>query len=281
MAVKILVDSASDIDLEEASELGVELIPMKITFEDGEYSGGVNLTHRMFFEKLIESAQLPRTSLINEYDFDAAFKKLTSDGSEVVAITISSKLSGTYKSACRAAKAFAGKVKVVDSLNASGGERLLCEYALRLRAENKTAEEITKELEIQKHKICLLAVLDTLLYLKKGGRISAFTAFAGAMLSVKPVIGIIDGEVKLVGKAVGSKKSNNLLNQLVREKGVNFSMPHCVIWSGLDDSLMKKYVEDSAELYKNSVSSLPAHQIGSTIGTHVGPGAVGVAFFEK
>lgn len=169
----------------------------------------------------------------------------------------------------------------MDSLNASAGERLLAEYALRLRAEGKNAEEIARELDAQKHRINLLAVLDTLLYLKKGGRISAAAAFAGTMLSVKPVIGVLDGEVKLLGKALGSKKSNNLLNKLVKEKGVDFSMPHCVIWSGLDDSLMQKYVSDSAALWQDSVSELPSHMIGSTIGTHIGPGAVGVAFFEK
>ncbi len=182
MAVKILVDSASDVDLEEAKKLGVELIPMKITFEDGDYSDGVDLSHEKFFEKLIESAELPRTSLINEYRFTEAFKELTADGSEVVAIMLSSKLSGTYKNAMKAAEAFKGKVWVVDSLNASAGERLLVECALRLREAGKSAEEIASELNSQKHRILILAVLDTLLYLKKGGRISALTAFAGTML---------------------------------------------------------------------------------------------------
>lgn len=279
--VKILVDSASDIDSEEAKEKGLELIPMKITFEDGEYSDGVDLSHQEFFEKLIESAELPQTSLINTYRFEEAFRELTADGAEVVAIVLSSKLSGTYKSACKAAEGFGGRVRIVDSLNASAGERLLAECALRLRAEGKSAEEIARELDAQKHRINLLAVLDTLLYLKKGGRISAAAAFAGTMLSVKPVIGVLDGEVKLLGKALGSKKSNNLLNKLVKEKGVDFSMPHCVIWSGLDDSLMQKYVSDSAALWQDSVSELPSHMIGSTIGTHIGPGAVGVAFFAK
>lgn len=281
MAVKILIDSASDIDLDEANELGIELIPMKITFEDGEFSDGVDLSHKKFFEKLVESTALPRTSLINEFRFEEEFQKLTADGSEVIAITLSSKLSGTYKCACKAAEKFGGRVKVVDSLNASAGERLLCEYALRLREEVRSADEIVKELDSQKHRILVLAVLDTLLYLKKGGRISAMAAFAGAMLSVKPVIGVMGGEVKLVGKAMGSKKSNNLLNKLVEEKGIDFNMPHCVIWSGLDDSLMKKYVSDSAALWQEHISEVPAYMIGSTIGTHIGPGAVGVAFFAK
>ena len=139
MAVKLLVDSASDIDLSEAKELGAELLSMRITFEDGEYLDGVDLSRTRFFEKLIESAELPRTSQINPFEFEQAFEKLTADGSEVVAITISSKLSGTYKSALQAAEKFGGRVRVVDSLNASTGERLLFLRAVQLQGEGKTA----------------------------------------------------------------------------------------------------------------------------------------------
>lgn len=281
MAVKLLVDSASDIDLSEAKEFGAELLSMRITFEDGEYLDGVDLSRTRFFEKLIESAELPRTSQINPFEFEQAFEKLTADGSEVVAITISSKLSGTYKSALQAAEKFGGRVRVVDSLNASTGERLLFLRALQLQGEGKTAEEIAAELDSCKHRICLLAVLDTLVYLRKGGRISSLTAFAGEMLSIKPVIGIVDGEVKMAGKALGSKKSNNLLTKLIKEKGVDFSMPFGVMWSGADDAMLKKYIEDSRILWADHTQSLPAYMIGSTIGAHIGPGAIGVAFFSE
>lgn len=281
MAVKIAIDSASDIDLKEANKMGIELIPIQIRFEDGEYLDGVNLTRYQFFEKLIENTALPQTSQINPFRFGEVFEKLTAAGDEVICITLSSKLSGTYKSACQAAEKFGGKVHIVDSLNASTGERLLCLYALRLLKNGLSAAEIAAELDKVKCRISVLAVLDTLVYLKKGGRISALTAFAGEMLSIKPVIGIVDGEVKLVGKAMGSKKSGNLLTKLVREKGVDFSMPYGVMWSGADDSLLKKYVEDSRELWASETDSLPAYMIGSTIGTHIGPGAIGVAFYSK
>lgn len=279
--VKILIDSASDIDLTEARELGVALTPMKITFEDGEYLDGINLTHAEFFEKLSRCAELPHTSQINPYQFEEEFEKLTADGGEVVAIVLSSKLSGTYKSAVQAAEKFGGKVYVVDSMNASNGERLLCLFALRLLKEGRSAREIYEELERVKGRINVIAVLDTLVYLKKGGRISPLTAFAGEMLSIKPVIGIREGEVRLLGKAIGSKKSNNLLNKLVKEKGIDFSMPYGVMWSGADDGTAKRYVEDSGALWKDSTDFIPSYMIGSTIGTHIGAGAVGVAFFEK
>ncbi|MDE7076622.1 MAG: DegV family protein [Clostridia bacterium] len=279
--VKILVDTASDIDLTEAQKTGVELIPMKITIGEEEFLDGINLSHRQFFEKLIESAELPHTSQINPFQYEEEFEKLTADGSEVVAIVLSSRLSGTYAGAVQAAEKFGGKVHVVDSMNASLGERILCQHAVALRDAGKSAKDIAAELDRVKNNINLLAVLDTLVYLKKGGRISAVTAFAGEVLSIKPVVGVIDGEVKLVGKAIGSKKSNNLLNKLAAEKGIDFSMPYGVMYSGLDDSMLKKYVADSGALWQGHTDNIPSYMIGSTIGTHIGPGAIGVAFFSK
>lgn len=281
--IKILVDSASDLEQQDASELGVTVLPLQIRFGSEEYLDGVSLTHREFFEKLIETDELPQTSQINEYRFDEVFASLTTDGSEVIAITLSSKLSGTHASAVKAAKKYAGKVIVVDSLNACIGERILLEYAVRLVGEGKlTAAQIAAELDEKKGKIQLLAVLDTLKYLRKGGRISSVTAIAGEMLSIKPVISVVRGEVKLVGKAMGSKKGNNLLTQLVRDcGGIDFTMPYVLGYSGLSDAFLQKYIRDSELLWKGYTDHVPYHMIGSTIGTHVGPGAIAVAFFAK
>ena len=281
--IKIIVDSASDVEKTEAEKLGISLIPRKVRFGEEEYSDGVNLLHREFFEKLIESAQLPQTSQINEYSWEESFKQLTDDGSEVIAITISSKLSGTYSEAVKAAKKFGGKVYVVDSIEACIGERILLQYAIKLVNEgNLTASEIVAELNEKKHKIQLLAVLDTLKYLRKGGRISSVAAIAGEMLSIKPVISVVKGEIKLQGKAVGSKKSNNLLNRLVENcGGINFDLPYALGYSGLSDEFLQKYVNDSEKLWKGKTENLPCYMIGSTIGTHVGPNAIAVAFFAK
>lgn len=281
--IKLLIDSASDIEQAEADGLGAELIPMQIRFGQEEFFDGVNLSHRQFFEKLIECGELPQTSQINEFRFEEAFKRLTADGSEVIAIVISSKLSGTFGCAQRAAKKFAGKVFVVDSLNACIGERILFEYALRLvRAGGLTAAEIVKELDEKKRKIQVLALLDTLKYLRKGGRISSVAAIAGEMLSIKPVVSIIKGEVKLVGKAVGSKKGNNLLNQLAEKcGGIDFSMPYALAYSGLSQTVLEKYIADSEKLWSGKTDCIPVHMIGSTIGTHIGPGGIAVAFFSN
>ena len=280
--IKILVDSASDVDLQEAEGAGVYLIPISVRFGDEEYQDGINLTHREFFEKLIESDELPQTSQINEAAFAEKFESLTADGSEVIAITLSSGLSGTYNSAVRAAKNFNG-VYAVDSLNACIGERILLQYAMRLVKEGVlSAAEIVAELDKSKHKIQLLAVLDTLQYLRKGGRISSVAAFAGELLSIKPVVSVVGGEVRLAGKAMGSKKGNNLLTQLVDKcGGIDFSMPYALGYSGLSDAYLQKYLRDSEKLWKDNTDSVPAYMIGSTIGTHVGPGAIAVAFFAK
>ena len=281
MKVKILIDSASDINAEEANELGVELIPIEIRFGEEQYLDGVTMKPAQFYDKLIESADLPKTSQINSFTFEEKFKSLVEQGYDVVAIILSSKLSGTYRNALSASEKFKGKVYVVDSLNASIGERLLCEYALKLKEEGFDAKLIAQSLDKVKNKINFIALLDTLLYLKKGGRISAVTAFAGQILSIKPVVGVIGGEVKLIGKAIGSKKGNNLLRTLISGKNIDFTMPYGTIYSGTDDSKLKTYIRDSEEIWKDKTKSIPVHILGCTIGTHIGPDAIGVAFFEK
>jgi len=281
--IRVLIDSASDIDLEEAKKKGIAMIPMEVQFGEELYLDGVNLSHKEFFEKLIASSDLPKTSQINEYRWNEEFEKLVKDGDQVIVITISSKLSGTYNSAKLAAEKFKGKVYVVDSLSAAIGERILCDYALRLIGKGESIEEIVKKLEEKKNRIQILAVLDTLKYLRKGGRISAITAFAGEMFSIKPVISVTNGEVKLAGKAIGSKKSNNLLMQLVEKcGGIDFDMPYGLVYSGLSDEYLQKYLRDSEVLWKEhvkDVKDIPTYMIGSTIGTHIGPNAIGVAFY--
>lgn len=282
MAVKLVIDSASDISRKEAEELGIHMISMPVLFGDKTYMDGVDLGGRDFFEKLIESDALPTTSQINMFQFEECFSELTSDGSDVVAVTLSSKLSGTYAGAVSAAGSFPGKVFVVDSLNASIGERILIQYAVRLLREGKAARELVDSLEEARKKIRLMALLGTLEYLQKGGRISAAVAMSGTLLQIKPVISIVDGEVKMVGKAMGSKKGNNLLMQLIEKSGgIDFQMPYAAAYSGLDDSLLQKYIKDSADIWKDELDHIPSYCIGSTIGTHIGPGAIAVAFFEK
>ncbi|MCM1367269.1 MAG: DegV family protein [Roseburia sp.] len=280
--IKILVDSASDIDECEAARLGVSLIPMSIRFGDKEYADGVDLSHREFFEKLIESDELPQTSQINDARFEERFAELTKNGDDVIAIVISSKLSGTYECACRAAERFGGRVRVVDSLNASAGERILCMYAVKLVNEGLLdIDGAVARLEEKKADIRFLALLGTLEYLKKGGRISAAVAVAGELFSIKPVISVSNGEIKMLGKAMGSRRGSNLLTKFVDRFGVNFDMPYALVYSGLNDELLRKYISDSERLWSGKAEGLPSYMLGSTVGTHIGPGAIGVAFFAE
>ena len=196
-------------------------------------------------------------------------------------VTISSKLSGTCQSARIAAEDYEGKVFVVDSLNATIGEQILVEYGLQLKKQGMTAEEIVSVLQEQKHKIHTMGLLDTLEYLKKGGRISPTVAFIGGALAIKPVVAVVDGEIIMLGKARGSKNGSNfLIREIEKADGVDFSKPFCLGYTGLSDELLQKYIHDSEHLWKDYAKELPVSTLGATIGTQVGPGAVAVAFFE-
>lgn len=282
MAIRFIIDSAADMIPSEAEALGFIHLPLKVMFGDVEYSDAVDLTHKEFYEKLIESDDFPKTSQVNPDAFLSAFQSVVDNGDTAVVITLSSKLSGTYQSAIIAAEDFEGQVFVVDSENVCIGERILIQRGLELREQGLSAAEIAATLDDEKHHIRLLALLDTLEYLKKGGRISAAVAFAGNILSIKPVIAVENGEVALVGKARGSKKGNNLLRELVTNcGGINFDKPYALAYSGLSDHLLQKYIEDSSELWDSHAEKLPISSVGAAIGTHAGPGAIAVAFFEN
>lgn len=282
MAVRLVIDSASDIEYSRAMEKGWVFLPITVSFGDEQLKDGIDINASSFYDRLIESDIMPVTSQITPYVYQQTFDKIIESGDTPIVITLSSKLSGTYQSACVAAENASAKVYVIDSLNAALGESLIVEYADRLVRQGLSPEEIVEKVEEKKKKIHLLALLDTLEYLKKGGRISSAVAFAGALLSIKPVIAVEDGEVKLVGKARGSKNGNNLLAEMIRNcGGIDYSMPYTLAYSGNSDALLKKYLEDSKHLWAEDADKMPVMRIGATIGTHVGPGAIGVAFFVK
>ena len=280
MAIRIITDSAADITENRRPDLTI--LPMTVSFGEEEFHDGVDLTHRQFYERLIESDTLPVTSQISPTRFEEAFGAAVDAGETVVAITISSKLSGTWQSAMLAAQNFAGKVYVVDSLNATVGEMILVERAFELADQGFSAQEIAGTLEKERKDIRLVALLDTLEYLKRGGRIPSSVALVGGLLSIKPVVGVVDGEVAMLGKARGSRNGNNLLVQEIEKTaGIDFARPYRLGYTGLDDTLLQKYIEDSRALWEAHTDSLPISTVGGTIGTHVGPGAFVVAFFCK
>lgn len=277
--IRIITDSASDIVGNEREDLMI--LPITITFGEEQFQDGVNLTHQMFYEKLIESDELPVTSQVAPFDFEEAYREVKERGDRAIVITLSSKLSGTWQSANIAAEEYGDVVRVVDRENASIGQHALVEYALRLKESGLSFEEIVERLEADKSRIRLVALLDTLEYLKKGGRISKAAAMAGSLLSIKPVIAIQRGEVAILGKARGSRQGNNLLaEQIHLTGGIDFEKPFVLGYTGLSDRMLQKYIADHESFWKSSVDALETSSVGGTIGTHVGPGAIGVAFFS-
>ena len=279
MRVRIIIDSTTDLAPELRGQ--VEIVPLTVSFGTEEYIDGVTITHEEFYNKLIESDVLPTTSQATPAAFEKVFKEVAAAGDSAVVITLASQFSGTCQSARIAAEDY-DNIYVVDSGSVTLGAGILAEYALHCARSGMTAAEIAGLLEKKKEDICLIAMLDTLEYLKKGGRISAAVAFAGGLLNIKPVVNVKDGVINMLGKARGSKQGNNLLVQEIEKTGgIDFDMPILLGYSGLSDALLKKYISDSAPLWENGIDTLRYTSIGSVVGTHAGPGAIAAAFFHK
>lgn len=280
MNVKIIIDSTSDTC--ETVRKHCAVVPLTVRFGETEYIDGVAITHTEFYEKLVESDTLPTTSQATPDAFAQEFRKVVDAGQKAVVLTVSSKLSGTYQSATIAAMDFPGSIYVVDTQTVAIGAGILAELAVELAESGMDAEDIVRRLNEERKNVRLIAMLDTLEYLKKGGRISKTVAFAGELLSIKPVICIQDGEIRILGKARGARQANNLLvKEIENAGGVDFSKPVLLGYTGLSDILLQKYVSDSAALWQESKKPLYAAPIGSVIGTHAGPGAIAAAFFKK
>lgn len=279
MCVRIIVDSSTNVS--EKYREKIQSVPLTVRFGDKEYLDGVEISKHQFYEMLVESDVLPTTSQATPAAFADCFEAIASAGDSAVVITLSSKLSGTYQSAVLATEDYPN-IYVVDSQSVAIGTGVLAQYAVELAQQGMGAEEIAQVLTQQREKVCVVALLDTLEYLKKGGRISKTVAFAGGVLNIKPVVTIQDGAVALIGKARGSRNGNNLLVEKIREAGgVDFERPVLLGYTGLSSALLEKYVDDSKALWADHVDKLDGCLLCSVIGTHAGPGAVAVAFFRK
>lgn len=278
MSIKIITDSTTN--LAEGLKDKVITVPLTVCFGSEEFIDGVTIDHKSFYEKLIECDVLPTTSQASPAAFADVYENALAPGDSAVVVTLSSKLSGTYQSAVIAAAEY-DNISVVDSCSVAIGTGILIEYALQCVAEGMSAQQTADALEQKKKDVCLIAMLDTLEYLKKGGRISSAAAFAGGLLNIKPVVDLEDGEIHILGKARGSRQGNNLLLQEIRRAGgVDFSMPILLGYTGLSDLLLKKYIEDSSSLWEQGTQSLRCTTIGSVVGTHTGPGVIAAAFFK-
>ena len=282
MSVRIVTDSASDISQELAKRWGITVMPLTIRFGEEEFLDGVTLSVRSFFEKLEAAEEPPKTSQITPYTYGQVFEEAVTAGDEVLCFTLSSGVSGSYRSACMAADEFGGKVTVIDSRQFCISQYVQVAYAVRLRDEGLSAEQIAQKVKSEMGRVHVIAMFDTLEYLKKGGRLSAAAAFTGHLLSIKPVLTIEEGVVKILGKARGIRRGIAMMKEMTEKfGGIDFSRPVCLGYTGSSDEELRQFIAETKSLYGGNEDKIAVAEVGATIGTYAGPGAIALAFYAK
>lgn len=277
--IQIVTDSASDITLKQAEEMNVQIVPLTILFEGGVCPQETDEDFQIFYEKLIKENGLPKTSQPTPNKYLEIFRLAKEVGDEVLVITLSGGLSGTVQSA-KLAKDLAEyeRIEIIDSKQAILTQRMLVEYAVKLRDEGKTLDEITALVLKQREKLTVFGMLDTLTYLKKGGRIPASMALLGNLLRIKPVIILKDSVLEQLGKARGRKDGLKMLCAQMEQAEIDLSFP---VYFGytLDPEPTKQFQAEMEQKFQLKNTKL--YPVGGVIGTHVGPNCVAVAFAVK
>jgi DegV family protein with EDD domain len=271
----IMTDSTSDFSLEQANELGIEMLSLKVNFDHDSYEDKRTISSEEFYEKLKQSKNLPTTSLIGVGDFLQAFSKYPTQ--EIVVITLSSKLSGTFQSA-EIAKEESGRqdIYLIDSGTITVGMAMLVKLAVKMRDEGKSGSEIASQVREYAKRTRIYAVMDTLLYLVKGGRLSGVQGALGSVFSLKPILTIVDGSLSTLAKARGMDKGlQTMLDFINKEGNLDPTMP-----VGFAHSLNIPKMRQLQEIMKPEIID-GEYVLGSVVGTHAGPGAVIVSFFSK
>ena len=280
MAIRIIADSSADLTTQEAEALHVHIVSMSIQFGDRSYLDGVDLSKPEFYQLLAAGKDSPTTAQPPPADFLTPLEEAKEAGDEAVVIPLSSQLSGTYQSAVIAKDMCEySPIQVVDSRSASAGIHLLVEEACRLRDSGASAQEIAQALEALKGRVRIFALIDTLEYLRRGGRLSNLQASLGTVTKLKPVISVREGAVMVVGKAFGVSAAMKQLLRFLAEHPVDNSFPAYALYSD-DESRVDDFIPRLREL-DLLPKELRRCSIGPTIGTHIGPGAVGMAYIEK
>ena len=280
MAIRFLTDSTADISPAEAKERGIGFVPLTVSFGDEAFRDNIDIDHTAFYEKLTASDVFPKTSQPSPTDFLPFFREAKEAGDSVICLLISASLSGTVQSALLAKEICEyDSIYVIDSLEAIIGLRMLVDLGMILRDEGKSAEEIVAELEDAKHRVRLFAMVDTLEYLHKGGRLSAASAVVGTILKVKPLVTLKEGALEVIGKARGVKDAYRTLLSMA---GDTLSLdPRLPVYYGYtrDQSLCEPFKALADEKY--GLTGTKMYSVGAVIGAHVGPGAVVMGYLEK
>ena len=279
MAIRIITDSTSDIPLEDQQALGIDIVPLSVIFDGKKYTDGVDLKKEQFYDMLEKSTTLPTTSQVNPDGFLDLFKQYTEAGDDVLVILISSKLSGTYQSAVIAKEMVGSElIRVVDSKSATFGLALLVFEAMRRRDDGMSAEEIYQHLLDLRDKAEFFAGVNTLKYLKMGGRLSSSAAIIGGMLHVKPLVSIIGGEVKSIGKVRGQKAVLSWLADKLKSNPPDTRFPF-VFGHTNAPALLDELIGNISD--NNEIGAYEVCEIGCVIATHSGPGCIGFAYIPK
>lgn len=281
MAVRIITDTSADFDLQDAKKKNITIIPMSLTYGDETLLATYEIDNETFYKRLLENKEIPVTSQPSPDLFLQEFKKAKEAGDSVVAIIISGTLSGTLQSAVLAKQICEyDEIYIIDSQNATVGQKILVTIAANMANEGKTATEIAEKLEQLKEKVRVYAVVDTLEYLYKGGRLSKAEAGLGTLASIKPVLQVTqEGNVAVLYKCVGRKRARRQLLETIQSASVDESYPAFYLYSADRENCL----DFQAELEKVSplTNCSEMVELGPTIGTHVGGGAYGLAFIEK
>ena len=279
MKTVIITDSTCDISKEQQDILNVEVVPLSVNFGDKSYLDGIDITKKEFFRMLAESSENPTTSQPSPESFLEVFSRHKEQGNEVVFIGLSSVLSGTCQSA-RIAKEMCDydKIHIVDSLSATAGMELPVRVACDMRDKGENAAAIAEKITALVPKVRLFAVVDTLKYLVRGGRLSKTAGVIGGALGIKPLITVADGAVVSIGTARGQKNAYEKLTDIVKSADIDSTKPMMLTFTENRENMhmLEMHMLESGVNY-----SWKYGEVGSVIGTHVGPGAAAVAYFVK
>lgn len=275
MTIRLIIDSASEYTLDEANKKGLDFVPLILNLEDESYRDGIELSKDDFFDYLINKGAKPSTSQPSPHDYEEVFKNIVEHGDKGICITISSEVSGTYQSAMLAREKYKDSIEVIDSRNASIGERILIDIAKDMIDEGLEFDQIVNKLNTIKNEIKVYAILDTLEYLKRGGRVSSVQSLIGGLLSIKPILSVVDGKIEMIDKSRGIKKGFDKLYEFIDIEGKDVDRIYFG-YSGLDKTNLELFIENMKGVDKQQVNII---QLGTTIGTHAGPGGVVVAYY--
>lgn len=275
----IITDSASDITRQEAEEMNIRIVWLKTKFSDGDFPLETEEDFTRFFEKLAAEKELPVTSQPSPEEYLALYEEAKENSEEVLVITLSSGLSGTVNAA-NVAKQMSeyDRIHIIDSEQAIITQRFLVQRAVEMREAGKTVSEIVETIEDLKKRVTVCGMLDTLTYLKKGGRIPVALAVLGNMLHIKPVIELKDKTLTMLGKARGRSGGIKYLWKEFESYEIDENEPVYFGYTS-DRELGEKFMKDTVEKY--GLENYRLYPVGGIIGTHVGPACAAISFVKK